>query len=157
MCLRYMNRFNSLKHMQQFDAHNFNQKKRKNRKKKIFSLQLSEFMLQWEIVWKINRPNLAYAVFIWGIKLSKFHFYSAHKTIVYVSLKCSTKKARTLVGKWFTEKIMLNLLSVRCSFKSIRWLMMYFTYGLQWHCIDKSPQRLSFQNFGKRGRFRFVP
>ena len=40
-----MERFNSLKHMQQFDAHNFNQKKRKNRKKKIFSLQLSEFML----------------------------------------------------------------------------------------------------------------
>ena len=25
-----MNRFNSLKHMEQFDAHNFNQKKRKN-------------------------------------------------------------------------------------------------------------------------------
>ena len=46
VCLRYMNRFNSLKHMQQLDAHKFNQKKRKNRKKKIFSLQLSEFMLQ---------------------------------------------------------------------------------------------------------------
>ena len=29
-----MNRFNSLEHMQQFDAHSFNQKKRKNRKKK---------------------------------------------------------------------------------------------------------------------------
>ena len=41
-----MNRFNSLKHMEQFDAHNFNQKKRKNRKEKIFSLQLSEFMPQ---------------------------------------------------------------------------------------------------------------
>ena len=40
-----MNGFNCLKHMQQFDAHNFNQKKRKNGKK-IFSLQLSEFMLQ---------------------------------------------------------------------------------------------------------------
>ena len=38
-----MKRFNSLKHMQQFDAHNFNQKKRKNRKKKysVYSFQNS--------------------------------------------------------------------------------------------------------------------
>ena len=30
-----MNGFNCLKHMQQFDAHNFNQNKRKNGKKNI--------------------------------------------------------------------------------------------------------------------------
>ena len=40
-CLRPMKRFNSLKHLQHFDAHNSNQKrKRKKENKKIFNLQL---------------------------------------------------------------------------------------------------------------------
>ena len=40
-CLRLINRFQFLKHVQYFDAHNSDQKQKgKKRKKKIFSLRL---------------------------------------------------------------------------------------------------------------------
>ena len=38
-CFHLMNRFNSLKHVQDFDADNSNNKKRKKRKKKKYSVR----------------------------------------------------------------------------------------------------------------------
>ena len=53
-CLRLLNRFDSLKHAQHFNAHDSNQKK-KRKKSKIYSVYIfSEHLQHYKTFWKLT-------------------------------------------------------------------------------------------------------